>query len=294
MNNITELKTQFIQSEAGITPCWLVRENGEAVWRPFLGLIGIPSGDLWSAVKEQREKQPWLWERDNIWESDEKCRDWIKTNRKTAATIESVLDSNPMCRGLTCSIAAWSEGSAAAEGFVVNPPTLVRTTSELDAWIEKARPVLEDSDGARVVPIIDFGLRYLTTPCPPDQICFLKRKGWYVSEVEEESIVWDKDVHKAKVLTGIEVAQLRTQYHSCRSAYIVNTSRAAFPFNAVIKVTEGDHKGQYIESIMDSLQFCSHAFLARRFRTSEDAKRTCDWLVSKNPDIPNAEVEIIL
>lgn len=42
MKNISELKTQFILSERGITPCWLVRENGEPVWRPFMGLIGIP------------------------------------------------------------------------------------------------------------------------------------------------------------------------------------------------------------------------------------------------------------
>ena len=119
MKNISELKTQFILSERGITPCWLVRENGEPVWRPFMGLIGIPAADLWSALKEQQEKYPALWERDNLWKDDEKCRNWIKTNRKTAAPLESILSSNPLCRGLTCSIVAWSEGGTAADGFVI-------------------------------------------------------------------------------------------------------------------------------------------------------------------------------
>lgn len=186
--------------------------------------------------------------------------------------LESILSSNPLCRGLTCSIAAWSEGGTAADGFVIEAPTLVRTTAELDAWIEKAKTILSDSDGVQVVPIMDFGLRYLSTPFPPDQICYLKRKGWYVSEVDEDSIVWDRNVHRAKALTGLEVSQLQSQYHSCRGAYLVNTSRASFPFNAVIKVTDGEYAGKYIESIEDEIRFCSYAYLARRFRTEEDAK----------------------
>lgn len=293
MNNISELKTQFILSESGITPCWLVRENGEPVWRPFMGLVGVPAANLWPALKAQREKYPSLWDRDNLWKDDEKCRSWIKTNRKAAATLESILASNPLCRGLTCSIVAWSEGGAATDGFVIETPTLVRTTAELDAWIEKAQPILSGSDGVQVVPIMDLGLRYLATPFPPDQICYLKRKGWYISEVDEDSIVWDRNVHKAKALTGLEVSQLQTQYHSCRGAYLVNTSRAAFPFNAVIKVTEGEYAGKYIESIEEEIRFCSYAYLARRFRTEEDAKKTCDWVLLKNNDISSAEVELL-
>ena len=79
--------------------------------------------------------------------------------------VDSV--QQPPLPRLTCSIVAWSEGGTAADGFVIEAPTLVRTTAELDAWIEKTKTILSDSDGVQVVPIMDFGLRYLSTPFPP-------------------------------------------------------------------------------------------------------------------------------
>lgn len=293
--NVLELKTQFIISESGITPCSLVQVNGEKVWRSFMGIIGVPANEFWPTVKMLREKNSWLWQRDNLWEKDKDIRSWYKTHKKTAANIEAILDSNPMCRGLTCSIIAWRQDDTSAKNLGIEEPVVVRTTAEFDSWINKVKPILSaPNDGVYILPAIDFGVKYLESPCAPDMLYFLKRKGWYISEVTEDGITWHRDVHRAKVLTGIELHRLRREYSSCRSAYAVDASRARYPFNAIVHIVDGAHAGEYIEKIDNDGQakFSPYTYFAMRYRTEDQAHRARNHILKKNPSITAVEVVI--
>lgn len=166
MSYAIEYARQFIRSEEGITPCWLVGDNNVTEgqgryerrvrsWSCFYNLVGTSEEEMIKRIQPCLGGFQEHWQRNGKWVDDKRLIRWVKSGVRSAASIEDILQRNPGCCGsVRCYVHVW-------HGFdhTTMLETCVVTTDGFDAWIHRYRDLKAILSGEKIdiYPCVDFG-----------------------------------------------------------------------------------------------------------------------------------------
>ena len=120
MSYSIEYNRQFIKTENGYTPCWLVGDNNVTEgfgrnerrvrnWSVFMNLLDVTEDELVEKAKELFNSYDQHWKRGSTWVSNKGLISWVKSGCKKAATVEDILSVNPYMSRIHCYLVYYDE-----------------------------------------------------------------------------------------------------------------------------------------------------------------------------------------
>lgn len=305
MSHTIEFARQFIRSDEGITPCWLVGDNNltenrgryERVvrqWSCFHNFVGAAEKDIMDAAQSLLGGYQHHWKRNGKWVDDKALTNWIRSGIRSAASVEDILRWNPECCGnIHCRIHVW-------RGFnhTVEEDTYVSTTAELDDWIHRYQALKEQLNQTQtsVYPCIDFGIEKVRSPLSAsdgDMFYFRMNRRLYLTKICENETCWGKDSNSALIFPYEEALDLFKAKHF----YLTGVSLVKVHKNqascAVIKVTDRNRKEHYVYQITPKRMLTSGFKEAHRYSSPKAAQLACGRILEKYSGIKATEVVVL-
>lgn len=300
MSYAIEYARQFIRSQEGITPCWLVGDNNVTEgrgryerrvrnWSCFCNFLGATEDEILARV------QPWLgeyqqhWKRNGKWVSDKGLLNWIKSGIKSAASVEDILKRNPACCGaIRCSAHVW-------RGFnhTTELEYYIHTTSEFDEWIRRYRALKDQlsREKVEIYPKVDFGTEYIRHPvsASDDDRFYLRKNKRYLTKLTDNEVCWRGDVNFALTFSYNEATNLLRENCFLANASLVKVPKEQGP-RAIIQITEGHGAGSYVYELTSWRLRISNKEAARQYSSHKTARAALKRILERYPQVTNAEV----
>lgn len=294
---------KFIRSGLGITPMWLVGSNNctephwvhgrlyqrrERYWSPLFNMVGVdPDTLIQKAQTYCRYNDPEHFVFRGKWLHNREWMAWVSTGIKNAVTIEELLEAAGYS-AFTAKLSVWKMN--AEKGWHDQMPdeqkARIRTTKELDDWIEAARQRVENRDeGEDVYYCIDFNSNEpipLRATLKHQEYPVVAKFGKnYVLRVDEHGYSYGPMPENALVFASWQAAydlmvshyHLHDLFHKLTFVK-ADTLAAKNAWKWVIRIASGSNNGYYIrEQTSRKLRLTSAAKEGKRFASEAAANR---------------------
>lgn len=290
MSSTIEFNRQFIRSEAGITPVWLVGDNRTTTgsgrherfarnWSLFQNILGATEEEILKREEPYMGGYQQHWLKRNKWVDDEGLRRWIRSGCKNAATIEEILHINHAIRYVRCCLRIWgSHATSSREELMV----YATTTKAFDDWISAVRERMDEvkatDSKAALFPCVDFGIEDLAHPSihkdsMPDKVLFKNGTFYLTESPSADESRWATDIQKAFVFDLADAERFKETIRGDRlfaRAKLVSAAVKDLPRNSVIEVLDGPNKGYFVrKATAHRVQMTPNISAAKHYTTSQ-------------------------
>ena len=289
----------FLKSSAGITPCILSGSNNcydadnrrrSRDWSVFFNeLADTPENIMAKALNMTGGTYQEHWKSNGKWVDDAGVLRFFRNGIQNACTLEELLDANrdQYVGSAYCTLHVWA--NLDHETIPSNMSQYVRTTEDLDKWIDLVKPYMEEQRHLKkhVYPIITFSCETLHKPRAKRELTgnvVLKRKGTYLFKIDCHGSTWIHDIKQAIVMTAEEARALQKTGDSwIKSATLVSAPTA--PYNAIIKATRPGDSALYVQKFTSRRVYkCYTSKGAKHYPNLAAAKRTVEKMQPRYQD----------
>lgn len=219
------------------------------------------------------------------WLNGAQTRKWFARAVKDAASLEAILAGNPGVNDLNVTLMPYTSGEHLLWKYV-------RTTDELEVWLDEAREMLKDHEDHYIFMSFSGTRRgERLRPAPKntkavDGPVVLKHRSYgYVSGFEKfggsKTVHYVKEACDALLFTSAEDAseQLGDLFQRFNLEVKPATDKLMAPKPYAVMFAKGGFSGKYLEKISRSkMHITSFVSSAQKFATFEDAQAKIDAL----------------
>lgn len=297
MSYTIEYARQFLVSKEGITPTWLCgsnnctqvnrltgREVRERGWNLWYNLLGVSEAELIAKAEGCANSYDCHWMSHGKFLTNEDVVRWVKNGIKRAYPIEEVLAENGLS-SISCYVSVWRKDTWGVRELEAS----ISTTEELDQWIVKVRSLLQEEGkaGSSAYPVFEFpeyGFRPVR-PNPamlhPEKTWFMKYRGGYICELDENHLVSSADIEEAIRFdseTAIRLMSTDERLIRRRPTLVDADAVSQKPRNAVIKV---GYDGYITRVTKSGFYQCHNIAFAKRYADLAASQAAVDRLQSR-------------
>lgn len=289
---------QFIKTSRGIIPlflagsnnCWMLYKNHQIRERDWnimcrSEMIELPADELLASMKEMYSDDNSEYFRANgkfVYRAG--AIKFVENGIKNAKTVEEILTARPG-QSIRCYVTEGMDYYLQGQATVQH--VYVKTTAELEAWLDEAKAYVAASTDNAHMYIHFAGAEPLriekTRKEPTGSVLATTKAGQYVTEFTETSLTTSKDIAKAMVFASIEEAKQQLPERLEPFRYIRATAKEKAKENVfVLKVTNGNRCGLFVDKLGGRrISFSQKATTVRkRFATEKAAKAWYDKMVA--------------
>ena len=287
MSYYLEFDRIFLCSSSGYTPLWLLGDSSVwegcgrhrrivRSWKVFQHLLGVSEAEFIEAVK------PMLggtyqehWKRNGKWVDDKGLIRWVKNGCKNATTVEDLLRVNRhTC--ITCKLQD--------QRWKSTLETDIRTTSDLDDWILRAKAAMESNSDLYPLIMLNTWGEKITHPVKqldPNERVVIKSKHGYLFKYEEGASHWSHHKESALIFTAKEAALLPVQLGKPVSASVLDT-----PNDYVVVITNDCKAPCYLNRLTGKrhLLYSYSLNSAKLYSTKAAAKKAAETAKKRVPN----------
>ena len=312
MSYSIEYNRQFIKTENGYTPCWLVGDNNVTEgfgrnerrvrnWSVFMNLLDVTEDELVEKAKELFNSYDQHWKRGSTWVSNKGLISWVKSGCRKAATVEDILSVNPYMGRIHCYLVYYDEKDCRQ----VILDVYLATTLAFTDWVQQVKAFKSENFYKHVYPIIDFGTEKLVHPkvqeenMEEDKQIVIKTNKGYIAEISERTLSYTQNIKEAKVLKYNEFKNLRQQLKESHSPFLkyletatlVDANKQSEDIY-VLKFVDGTYAGKYLgKKVRGKINLAYSANGANVFIGRKAAEKALQNLKSSLSLYGNIEIE---
>lgn len=251
-----------------------------------INLLELPEDEFVAKVNTTfPDNDDECWRMNSKWVTCSQARKWFARAAKDAATLEDILAANPGVNDLNVTLMPYTSGEHLLWKYV-------RTTDELEVWLDEAREMLKDHEDHYIFMSFSGTRRgERLRPAPKntkavDGPVMLKHRSYgYVSGFEKfggsRTVHYVKEACDALLFTSAEDAseQLGDLFQRFNLEVKPATDKLMAPKPYAVMFAKGDFSGKYLEKISRSrMHITSFVSSAQKFATFEDAQAKIDAL----------------